>query len=243
MKRAPLILIPGIICDRTVWEPQIAALADLADMEVAEHDASDSLGALAQRLLRRAPERFALAGHSMGGRIALEVMRRAPERVTKLALMDTGFEARRDGKAGETETAGRYRLLEIARTQGMRAMGTQWLQKMIHPDRCDDMQITTAILDMIERVAVEKYAAQIQALLHRQEALSVLTQIRCPTLILCGREDAWSPLQRHQQMNALIPGSHLIVIEHCGHMSTLERPQQVADAMRKWMEEEEVDSR
>ena len=242
MSREHLILIPGIVCDRTVWEPQIAALADLADVSVAEHDASDSLEALAETLLRHAPERFALAGHSMGGRVALEVMRRAPQRIAKLALMDTGFEARSGGEAGATEAAGRYRLLEIARTQGMRVMGAQWVQKMIHPDRRNDAHLITTILDMIERVPAQKYAAQIRALLHRQEALSVLTQIRCPTLILCGREDAWSPLQRHEQMNALIPGSTLAVIEHCGHMSTLERGEAVARAMREWMKEE-VDSR
>ena len=242
MSREHLILIPGIVCDRTVWEPQIAALADLADVSVAEHDASDSLEALAETLLRHAPERFALAGHSMGGRVALEVMRRAPQRIAKLALMDTGFEARPGGEAGATEAAGRYRLLEIARTQGMRVMGAQWVQKMIHPDRRNDAHLITTILDMIERVPAQKYAAQIRALLHRQEALSVLTQIRCPTLILCGREDAWSPLQRHEQMNALIPGSTLAVIEHCGHMSTLERGEAVARAMREWMKEE-VDSR
>ncbi|MCX7152243.1 MAG: alpha/beta hydrolase, partial [Proteobacteria bacterium] len=85
--------------------------------------------------------------------------------------------------------------------------------------------------------SADTFAAQINALLHRPDATALLSQIDCPTLLLCGREDSWSPLARHQQMAALLPHATLEVIADCGHMSTMERPQTVAQAMRNWLEQ------
>ncbi|MEO6184868.1 MAG: alpha/beta fold hydrolase, partial [Steroidobacteraceae bacterium] len=131
----PLILVPGLMCDDTVWKHQITALGAHRHLQVADHGLSDSLGVMAERILERAPPRFALAGHSMGGRVALEVVARAPERVSRLALLDTGYEALVPGEAGERERAGRYRLLDIARRDGMLVMAKDWARGMVHPAR------------------------------------------------------------------------------------------------------------
>jgi pimeloyl-ACP methyl ester carboxylesterase len=117
----------------------------------------------------------------------------------------------------------------------MRAMGIQWTQKMVHPDRLSDMLLMEAILEMIERKTPEIYSAQIKALLARPDATPLLTGIKCPTLVLCGRQDAWSGLAQHEFMARMIPDSRLVVIEDCGHMSTMERPAEVAVAMREWL--------
>ena len=237
MARVPLVLVPGLMCDRAVWAEQIRSLADAAECHVVEHGLHDSISRMAEALLAQAPPRFALAGHSMGGRVALEVYRRAPERVRALALLDTGYQPLPEGPSGEAERAQRAALLEVAETRGMRAMGERWVQRMVHPERLADLELIGAILAMIERHTPEVFAAQIRALLGRPDASGLLATIRAPTLVLVGREDGWSPLARHQVMAQAIPGAQLVVIEHCGHMSTMEQPEQVARALRRWISE------
>src|SRR5215470_3696477 len=116
--RPVLILIPGLLCDENVWRSQIAALSALADVRVSDHGTQDSLVDMARTIVAGAPPRFAIAGHSMGGRVALEVFRAAPDRICGLALMDTAYAPRPAGAPGEAEAAQRYALLDIARTEG-----------------------------------------------------------------------------------------------------------------------------
>jgi len=230
-----LILIPGILCDERVWRAQRAALADLADIRVAEHGMRSTLPALAEDILATAPPRFAVAGHSMGGRIALEVFRLAPERVAGMALMDTGHHPFPIGEAGKREADGRFRLLAKARAEGMRVMARDWVQNMVHPARLADSELIDHVLDMFESKTPELYAAQIHAMLNRPDGGPLLGQIKCPTLVLCGHEDSWAPAPRHHDMAERIPGSTLVDIPNCGHMSTLERPEAVNEAMRAWV--------
>jgi pimeloyl-ACP methyl ester carboxylesterase len=187
-------------------------------------------------VLARAPEKFALAGHSMGGRISLQVVRRAPQRVLGLALIDTGCEARSAGEAGEREQARRQFYVDIARSQGMRAMAREWLKEIVHPSRLSDAPLTESIMEMAARKTPEVFAAQIRALLGRPDATHALASIRCPTLVLCGREDGLSASERQRQMAALIPRSKFVVIETCGHMAPMERPEETTSAMLEWFE-------
>ena len=235
MVKTPVVLVPGLMCDEVVWTHQVQALADVADIQVAINGARDSLGAMAEAIIAQAAPRFAIAGHSMGGRVALEVIRRVPERVIALALLDTGHQPLAGGEAGEREVAGRLALVEKSRRQGMRAMGWEWLQGMVYPSRLSDAMLVNAILDMIARKTPELYAAQTQALIQRPDATPLLAKIRCPTLCLCGQEDLWSPPRRHQEMCELINGSSLTVVPYCGHMSTMEQPAAVSDALRSWL--------
>lgn len=237
MPRAPLVLVPGLLCDDAVWQPVARALGPQAEVVIASHGAEDDLGRMAERLLSRAPARFALAGHSMGGRVALEVLARAPGRVTRLALLDTGYEPLAPGPAGERERAGRFRLLELARREGMRAMAAEWVRGMVHPGRLGDAALIGVILDMFARATPALFEAQIRALLARPDRGALLAQVAVPCLVLCGREDAWSPLERHRAMAAAIPGSTLVDVADCGHMSPLEQPAAVAGALRAWLED------
>jgi pimeloyl-ACP methyl ester carboxylesterase len=233
---ASLVLVPGLMCDDTVWSHQIQALGATGhDVQVASHALSDSLGAMAERILNMAQPRFALAGHSMGGRVALEVVARAPERVTRLALLDTGFEALAPGEAGERERAGRLRLLEMARHEGMLVMARDWARGMVHPARLTDTALMDSIHAMIARAGVAQFEAQIRALLARPDRTRLLAELRMPTLVLCGRDDAWSPLARHREMAGLIHGSTLVDIPDCGHMSTMEKPAAVSAALGAWL--------
>ncbi len=237
-EREPLVLLPGLLCDEAIWREQIAALQGMHCI-VPDYGAADALTAMAEGVLARldAP-RFALAGHSMGGRVALEIARLAPERITRIALMDTGIAPLATGEAAEREVAGRMALLTTARTEGMRAMGQQWAHGMVHASQLAS-PLFADILDMIERKTPDIFAAQQNALMHRPDATEVLTQLRCPVLLLCGRHDAWSPLARHEDMlrscqAAGVP-ARLVVIENSGHMTTMEQPQAVTAALRDWL--------
>ena len=235
MTAATLVLIPGLLCDEFVWSKQHQALSAHARVWVADHGSLDSLTDMALAVLRDAPaQQFALAGHSMGGRVALEVMRLAPHRVQRLALLDTGWLPRSAGAQGEEERASRLALLDNARQLGMRTMGRQWARGMVH-SVVIDTPVFAAIIDMIERKTPDVFAAQIRALLARPDASAQLLAIDCPTLVLCGRQDSWSPLSQHLQMAAIIRGARLRIIEDSGHMSTLEQPQAVTAALVEWL--------
>lgn len=224
------------MCDQTVWKPQVEALSGIACCQIADHGSLDSLPAMAEAVLRAAPPKFALAGHSMGGRVALEVFRLAPERVERLAIMDTKYQPLPPGEPGEQEKAGRYTLLGIARSQGVRAMAERWVQGMVHPDRLSDSGLLSAILDMFDKKTPDIFAAQLHALIHRPDATPLLAAVRCPTLILCGKQDSWSPPPPHEEMAARIPSSTLVIVENAGHMVTMERPEEVSNAMKAWLE-------
>lgn len=237
MSRAPLLLVPGLMCDHAVWDPLMPALAQHGPAQVVDHGDADNLTRMAERLLAQAPAQFALAGHSMGGRVALEVMRLAPQRVRRLALLDTGFLSRPDGPAGEEEARKRHSLLELARTRGVRAMAQAWVQGMVHPQRLNDARLLTDIVDMFDRKSADLFARQIRALLDRPDATPVLQGVAVPTLVLCGRQDSWAPPEQHQALAALIPDGHarLQIVEQSGHMSTMEQPDAVAEALGAWL--------
>ncbi|HEY8242654.1 MAG TPA: alpha/beta fold hydrolase [Casimicrobiaceae bacterium] len=230
-----LLLLPGLLCDHASWAPVIPALERHAACRVADYSTEHTLASMAGRVLVDAPPTFALAGHSMGGRVALEVVRRAPHRVTRLALLDTGYRSRPDGGAGDDERKRRLALLTLARLQGMRTMGREWMRAMVHADRLRDGALVEAILAMIERQTPDTYAAQIDALLSRPDVADLLRGLRMPTLVACGRQDAWSPLPQHEEIAALVPGSRLVAFDDCGHMAPMEQPDAVAAALTAWL--------
>lgn len=231
-----LMLLPGLNCDAAAWAPQVAALRGQANCHVPAWGLRDTLTAMAQQVLDEAPtERFSVAGHSMGGRVALEIMRLAPQRVERLALLDTGTHPLAAGEAGEKEKAGRMALLKIAQEQGMRVMAQEWAKGMVHPDRIGG-PIFEEVLAMFDRGSAAQYAAQINVLLKRLDAAPLLPGITCPTLVLTGRQDAWASPAQHEAMAAAIPGAQLVVVEDSGHMTTMEQPQVVSAALANWLQ-------
>jgi pimeloyl-ACP methyl ester carboxylesterase len=230
-----LLLLPGLMCDRAVWAPTLRYVDGDTDCRVPDYGDARSLVAMAERVLAEAPPNFALAGHSMGGRVALEIVRRAPERVLRLALLDTGIRARPGGAAGEDEKAKRLALLAVARERGVRAMAHIWVQPMVHPDRLGDGALIDAVVDMFARRSADAFAGQIEALLARPDATEVLRTVTCQTLVLCGREDAWSTPAQHEEMAGMIAGAQLEVVAGCGHMAPMERPEAVGAALTAWL--------
>jgi pimeloyl-ACP methyl ester carboxylesterase len=235
MPSLPLMLIPGLMCDHAVWEPLLPWLAKGRECRVVDHGQADSLVQMAEQLLQDAPQHMVLAGHSMGARVALEVLRLAPDRVKGVALLDTGYLPKPAGEAGEEEARKRFHLLNIAQEQGVRAMANEWVQGMVHPDRLSDKPLIESILAMFDRKDAHTFACQINALLNRPDGSDVLRVIKVPTLLMCGKQDAWSTPAQHQAMNALATHATFDVIEDAGHMAPMERPEPVALALQRWL--------
>jgi pimeloyl-ACP methyl ester carboxylesterase len=235
-----LLLLPGLLCDKNVWAHQTEALSPHATCIVPSYGDLDAIPAMAKSVLAAAPEGpLMVAGHSMGGRVALEIARLAPQRVSRMALLDTGTEPIGNSQAAAAERAQRMELLQTARRHGMRAMGEQWARGMVHPARLGT-PIFETILAMIGRSTPEIFEAQLHALLGRPDARPVFSGLQCPTLLVCGRQDNWSPLARHEEMQRALPHSRLIVIEHCGHMTTMEQPEAVSQALLQWVKEDSL---
>lgn len=231
-----LVLLPGLLCDETVWRAQVRSLSGKAGVFVADYGDADSISLMAERALDAAPDRFALVGHSMGARVALEVMRMAPEKVERLALLDTGVHR---VQSGEHEK--RQRLVDLAQDEGMEALCNAWLPPMVHPKFREDDVFMRPLREMVTRFTPDLFARQIRALLTRPDTGPALDAIDCPVLVGVGRQDEWSPVRQHEDIFARIGGdAKMVVFEEAGHMAPYEAPQSVNAALSEWFSEASV---
>lgn len=226
---APLVLVPGLLTDERLWSHQINDLSDLTTPLVANVPTSNSVSGMARDILEWAPENFALAGLSMGGYIALEIMRQAPERVNALALLDTS--ARADT---QEQTEARLELLKFAASDRFEEVLQLLLPRLLHPGRLTDEGLVSTVLDMARSVGAEVFERQERAIIARPDSRKDLASFKCPTLVLCGREDELTPLRFHEEIAQSVPNARLHVIDDCGHLSPIERPADVNEALRDW---------
>ena len=230
MPPAPLLLLPGMMCDARLFAPQIAALSATRALSVCPLIGADSVKDLAALILADAPPRFALAGLSMGGIIAMEMMRQAPHRITRLALLDTNPKA-------EAPNIAALRLPQIAQVQAGDLHAV--MRDQMKPNYLTDGPNRGAILDlcmeMAQALGPDAFVDQSHALMTRPDQQDTLRGITVPTLILCGQDDALCPLHRHTLMHDLVAGSDLVVIPQAGHLPTLEQPSATTDALRRWL--------
>jgi pimeloyl-ACP methyl ester carboxylesterase len=225
-----LVLLPGLLNDERLWQHQVTALENVAHCQVANISREDSMAALAASVLKQAPAgKFALAGLSMGGYVALEVIRQAPERVTGLALLDTS--ARPDTSES---TENRRRLMQLAE-KDFTAVVAALLPKMVNASHLSSGPIAGLFKAMANDVGKEAFLRQQRAIIGRIDSRPHLKQIQCPTLILCGRDDAITPVAIHEEMAAAIPHVELALVDNSGHLSPIEQPGAVSEAMKKWL--------
>jgi len=229
-KRPTIVLLPGLLCDASMWDEQRRALEPHAELRIGDFSRLDSIEAMARSALALADGPLVAVGHSMGARVAMEMARMAPERITKLVLIDTGIDQRGDG-----EEEKRRELVDLAFAEGMEALADRWLPPMVHLDRVADQALLAPLKAMVLRASPEQHQRQIKALLDRPNARAGLAQIACPTLVMVGRQDRWSPLAQHEEMASLIPNAELVVIEDSGHMSLVEQPEQVSRALLRFL--------
>jgi pimeloyl-ACP methyl ester carboxylesterase len=227
----PLILLPGLLCDRALWQHQIEHLADLAESSVPDFGSDETVEAMARRVLDAAPQRFALAALSMGGYVAHAIMRTAPERVARLALFDTS--ARPDTDEQLTRRRG---LIELAEKGKFKGVTPRLLPLLIHPDRLDDKDLTEAVMGMAERIGKAAFLRQQKAIMARPDSRPHHPKYACPILVAVGRSDAITSIEVNAEMASLIPGARFVVIEHSGHLPTMEQPVAATALLRYWLQ-------
>lgn len=225
----PLLLLPGMMCDARLFAPQLAVLHDRAIM-VSPIAAADTVAELARIVLEAAPPRFALAGLSMGGIVAMEILAQAPARVMGLCLMDTNPKAEHPKVAEAREAQ-----IQKVRDGGLRAVMREEMTPLYLADGPNVGAILDTCMAMADTMGAVTFVRQSRALQTRADRQETLARVTVPSLILCGREDALCPLHRHQAMHDLIPGSELVIVEQAGHLPTLEQPEVTTRAIRAWL--------
>ena len=214
-----VLLLPGMMCDSRLWQHQVAAL----EQPVSHADASrtDNMRDMAAQVLSGAPDRFAIAGLSMGGILAFEIWRQAPQRVTHMALLDTN-----PHPEVPERKALRPQQIETALTGGLRELAIESLKPLyLAKSHRNDEKLLGVILDMAMDLGPEVFRQQSLALRDRPDSVPTLASIDCPTLVMCGDEDTLCPVGYHKLMANEIPNARLVVIENCGHLSSLEQPE------------------
>ncbi|MBL4871817.1 MAG: alpha/beta hydrolase [Rhodobacteraceae bacterium] len=227
----PLVLIPGMMCDATVFLPQIETLSGNYAIQLAQITAHETIAELAAEILKQAPPKFALAGLSMGGIVAMEVMAQAPKRVDRIALLDTNpkaeLPAAKSAREPQIEKVMSGKLREVMRDE----MKPNYLYD--GPNRQD---ILNLCMEMSESLGAEVFVRQSRALQTRPDQQELLKEIDVPALVLCGENDKPCPVEYHELMHSLIPNSTLVIVEKAGHISTLEQPKTVTKALLEWLE-------
>jgi pimeloyl-ACP methyl ester carboxylesterase len=230
MPRPTLIMLPGLLNTRRLFEHQIADLADIADVIVPELWHRDTMGDIARDILDAAPPSFALLGFSMGGYVAFEMFRQAPERIERLALIDT------QAAPDPPDTAARRRaFIEQTKLGRFHGVHSTLLPQIIHPSRLEDAAVTQPILDMAKEIGGDGFVREQQAILGRADSRPLLVNIEVPAMVIVGRQDQATPLHQAEQMATDIANARLVVLEECGHVSPLERPAEVSAALRRWL--------
>lgn len=228
----PLVLLPGMMCDSRLFAPQITTLGAHRCIVLPTIGGHDTMPALAAEVLANAPPRFALAGLSMGGVVAMEILAQAPDRVERLALLDTNPRA-------EAPEAQARRAPQIASVQAGGLIDV--MRDEMKPNYLADGPNKGAVLDLCLEMALslgpDVFVNQSRALRDRIDQQETLRRFTRPALVLCGREDRLCPVERHELMHSLLPNSTLTIIEGAGHLPTLEKPNETTAAMARWLEE------
>jgi len=228
----PVVFLPGMMCDARLFFPQIGPLSGRWPVMTAPMSEADSMWALAQEVLAAAPPRFALAGLSMGGILAMEIVRQAPERVDRLALLDTNPRAELDAvkarRKPQMDAVRAGRLQEVMRDE----MKPNYLVESPRKPEILDL-----CMDMAMDLGPEVFVNQSIALRDRLDQQDTLRSFKGPALVLCGRHDALCPVERHELMHGLLKNSRLEIVEGAGHLPTLEQPETTTAALIRWLED------
>jgi pimeloyl-ACP methyl ester carboxylesterase len=225
----PLVLIPGMMCDARLWRAVTGALGGRAILHALPVGSGSTAG-IAAAILGRLPPRFALAGLSMGGIVAMEMLARAPERIERLALLDTNPLAESPGvrarRAGQITRALSGDLAGVMRDE---------MKPLYLADPAGRGDILDLCLDMALTLGPAVFRDQSVALRDRPDRQAALRGFAGPALVLMGADDRLCPHDRHALMHALMPQSRLVTVAGAGHLPPLERPAETAAALCDWL--------
>ena len=223
-------MVPGMMCDERIFSPQIEALSQNLEVTIADISNFSSVRELASDVLKKAPKKFSLLGHSMGGIVAMEIYSQEPNRIEKLILMDTNPKAELDEvklkREPQIREVNNGKLLEVMRDE-------------MKPNYLAESENKTSVLsvcmDMALTLGPDVFINQSRALQSRLDQQNTIQSIKIPVLILCGSEDKLCPVERHEMMHNMITDSDLKIINNAGHMPTLEQPRETTEVIKEWL--------
>ena len=223
-------MVPGMMCDERIFSPQIEALSQNLEVTIADISNFSSVRELASDVLKKAPKKFSLLGHSMGGIVAMEIYSQEPNRIEKLILMDTNPKAELDEvklkREPQIREVNNGKLLEVMRDE-------------MKPNYLAESENKTSVLsicmDMALTLGPDVFINQSRALQSRLDQQNTIQSIKIPVLILCGSEDKLCPVERHEMMHNMISDSDLKIINNAGHMPTLEQPRETTEVIKEWL--------
>lgn len=225
-----LVLLPGLAGDSVMWRDQIDALARWLPRVTDVHMRHDSIEAMAAALLAENPGELALCGASMGGMIAMEAARQAPGRVVGLALL---------GTTARPETPEMRKLREDAIELFAQGRVAEVIEPNValafHPEQAKRPELTAAYLEFVLRAGPVQLVRQNRAVIGRPDARAHLPGLKCPTLVMGGEADLLTPFDNLEEIAALVTGARLVKLARCGHMLTMEKPQEVNAALDAWL--------
>jgi pimeloyl-ACP methyl ester carboxylesterase len=225
-----LVLIPGLLCNRILWTDQIAGLTRYADVIVADVTRQETMSEMACAVLEGAPEHFSLAGFSLGSQVALEIMSTSSDRVERLALLS----ATHGGLPPPIENAIR-RAVETIEQGGFDSYLEAVYPTYVSAARAEDPMLKRCFIEMAQAVGQDAGLRQMRALLAIRNPFPNLGQIRCPTVLIGGREDRRTTPAAHEALAQEIPGSELLIVDHAAHFTPLERPRIVSAVLQRWI--------
>jgi pimeloyl-ACP methyl ester carboxylesterase len=230
MTRPTVFILPGLLEDADAFHAVITGLGDVAQVRVADMTQAATIADLARSALQQMPrEPVHLAGHSMGGYVALEIMRQAPARVSRLALLNT--HARPDSPEA---TANRRRLMALAE-RDFQGVIAALLPKLMTPAHVKDAALAGIVSSMALAVGKDAFLRQQEAIIGRIDSRPHLGAIGCPALVVAGREDQLMPVEWLEELARGIPGARFAIVEGSGHMASMEQPREVIRVLRHWV--------
>jgi pimeloyl-ACP methyl ester carboxylesterase len=201
-------------------------------MFIGDHRSHNNFEGMAKHILGNAPEKFVYAGLSMGGYAGFEIMRQAPERVKALILMNTSV--RPDGPE---QTERRKGLIEMAKTQGLGAVVDAVLPAFLAEQNLKNTALTDKVRKMAEETGLDTFLNQMAAIIGRVDSQPTLQTISCPTLVIVGANDTLTPPELAREIVNGVSGAQLVVIDDCGHLSALEQPDAVSQAIKTFLQD------
>ena len=235
IRSTDVLLLPGMLCDASLWAHQIEALGSHWRVSVGDITGAESVREIAAQVLACAPRSFAVAGLSMGGIVALEMWRQAPQRIERLALLDSNFRADPPGRRRLRDR----QMADVASGALERVLRDELKPNYLADCHRDDLALLDDVLGMGMALGAGVFRRQSLALRDRPDSSATLATITCPALVLCGDEDRLCPPALHREMAAAIPNGSLEIVSRCGHLSAMEQPNAVSTALRRWLEHDE----
>jgi len=223
---ARLVFVPGLLCTSALFQPQIDTLSSLHDIHIAQTTDCETIGQMVEHMLDSISGEMIVAGLSMGGYVALEAARIAPDRISAIGLLSTS--AQPDDEARKRQRHELIKLSEIGRFKGVTP---RLLPRFLSAEALEDEDMCQLVMDMAAEIGQKNFTRQQHAIMARRDQCPYLPAFDKASMVLCGMADELTPPHLSEEMAELLPRAELVLLDRIGHLSSLEAPDEVTQAI------------